>query len=331
MAIIKAINSSSGGTGSSKGLENYLDKEKSLKTGIDCDCDNWSSDFRLTKAIYNKLEGRQYKHFTQSFEHNCGLTQEQVHKEGIKLVESCKQFKGFQAVIITHNDKKHLHNHIVINSVSLETGKKFQMSNSQLQTLKKNMTESLKKDYNLEPTKAKENIVKTQRTKTYQVLKKAKEGNYNSFVLDLGRDITDSLNQSTTKEELKEKLSEKNIEMDISTTHNTIMFITKDKKKISSKKLNSIFGVNFDKNSLEETLKINSLESDEGLKELKQETNLDRKIGIDKLREQEIKNSKKCEKLKLTQEERDQIEKDRINPNYKYIPKEKFNGRSRGR
>lgn len=111
-----------------------MNKEKALKTGIDCDCDNWSSDFRLTKAVFDNLEGRQYKHFTQAFEKESGLSEEQIHKAEIDFVKMCKQFEGFQAVVITHNDKEHLHNHIVINSVNSETGKKFRMSNSELKT-----------------------------------------------------------------------------------------------------------------------------------------------------------------------------------------------------
>ena len=282
IAILKAINSKSTGKGSSKGLEDYLNKENALKTGIDCDCDNWSSDFRLTKAVFDNLEGRQYKHFTQAFEKESGLSQEEVHKAGIDLVKMCKQFEGFQAVVITHNDKEHLHNHIVINSVNSETGKKFRMSNSELKTFKKNMDNYLKQEFNLEPTKAKEGIVKTQDTKTHQAIKRALESNYESFTLNLAKDIKKSLDESTTQEELKANLEKKDIKMDISENHNVIMFIDKNKKKVSSKKLNQIFGVEFDKNSLEKTLEnnleIKELSKDTGLEELKQEVQQKQKI-----------------------------------------------------
>ena len=282
IAILKAINSKSTGTGSSKGLEDYLNKEKALKTGIDCDCDNWSSDFRLTKAVFDNLEGRQYKHFSQAFEKDSGLSQDQIHKAGIDLVKMCKQFEGFQAVIITHNDKEHLHNHIVINSVNSETGKKFRMSNSELKTLKKNMDNYLKKEFNLEPTKAKDGIVKTQDTKTHQAIKRALESDYESFTLTLAKDIKKSLDESTTQEDLKANLEKKDIKMDVSESHNTIMFVDKNKKKVSSKKLNQIFGVEFDKESLEKTLennvKIKELSKDTGLEELKEEVRQKQKI-----------------------------------------------------
>lgn len=282
IAILKAINSKSTGKGSSKGLEDYLNKEKALKTGIDCDCDNWSSDFRLTKAVFDNLEGRQYKHFTQAFEKESGLSQEEVHKAGIDLVKMCKQFEGFQAVVITHNDKEHLHNHIVINSVNSETGKKFRMSNSELKTLKKNMDNYLKQEFNLEPTKAKDGIVKTQDTKTHQAIKRAIESDYESFTLNLAKDIKKSLDESTTQEDLKANLEKKDIKMDVSESHNTIMFVDKNKKKVSSKKLKEIFGIEFDKESLEKTLennlKIKELSKDTGLEVLKQEVQQKQKI-----------------------------------------------------
>ncbi|MEG2092606.1 relaxase/mobilization nuclease domain-containing protein, partial [Cetobacterium sp.] len=236
----------------------------------------------LTKAVFDNLEGRQYKHFTQAFEKESGLSQEEVHKAGIDLVKMCKQFEGFQAVVITHNDKEHLHNHIVINSVNSETGKKFRMSNSELKTFKKNMDNYLKQEFNLEPTKAKDGIVKTQDTKTHQAIKRALESDYESFTLNLAKDIKKSLDESTTQEDLKANLEKKDIKMDVSETHNTIMFVDKNKKKVSSKKLKEIFGVEFDKESLEKTLennlKIKELSKDTGLEVLKQEVQQKQKI-----------------------------------------------------
>jgi len=39
--------------------------------------------------------------------------------------------KGYEAVVYTHTDKEHIHNHIVINSVSFEDGKKYQAHGKQ--------------------------------------------------------------------------------------------------------------------------------------------------------------------------------------------------------
>lgn len=256
-AIIKAINTKSTSRGSAKALKDYLDKEKSLKTGLDCNSDNWEQDFSLTKSVFSKTEGRQYKHFAQSFERGCKLSAEEIHKSGLELVKTCKQFKGFQAVIITHLDKDHLHNHIVINSVNSETGKKLQLSNSNLKTIKNNMNKYLKQEFNLEPTMPRKGIVKTQDTKTYKVLEKALEGKGESFLLNLTKDIKVAIDKSIDQDSFKKNLNDKNIKLDISKNHEILMFTSNEGKKISSKKINKIFGIDFNKKSIDQELELN--------------------------------------------------------------------------
>lgn len=86
-----------------------------------------------TKELYNKNNGRQYIHIIQSFDPKDNLSAEQVHNTGIKLAQ---KFNGYQVLIATHIDKKHLHNHLVVNSVSFENGYKIQISKKDLQDLK---------------------------------------------------------------------------------------------------------------------------------------------------------------------------------------------------
>lgn len=309
MAIIKAINSKGTTGASNRSLETYLDKDLSVKTGIDCNAESWSDDFRLTKAVFDKAEGRQYLHFTQSFGKEDNLTDEQVNKIGLHLVSTCKQFKGFQAVVVTHNDKKHKHNHIVVNSVSSETGKKIQFSQSNLNTLKKNMEQYLEKEFNIKPTKAVNGIVKTQDTKTYQVIQKSLKGGCKSFTLDLTRDIKSSLEQSKSLEELTQNLSEKDITMNISEKHGTIMFTNADKKRVSSKKIKEIFGNDFSKEQLMDTL-----ERNRELQELKKPTGIEEVMENDRVDQLEIQRKKELnKKLEREKELERQIknEKDR--------------------
>ena len=43
-----------------------------------------------------------------------------------EFVESCPQFKGFEVLIATHQDREHIHTHFILNSVSFEDGHKLQ-------------------------------------------------------------------------------------------------------------------------------------------------------------------------------------------------------------
>lgn len=122
-------------------LEKYLkDVEKtkeSIKTGLNCNIKRLSYDFSDTKKMYNKTSGRRYYHVVQSFNPKDNISPEKAHKIGVKLAK--KQFgdKGYEVGVFTHTDKKHIHNHIVINSVNAKTGKKFKSKGKDLWRIKK--------------------------------------------------------------------------------------------------------------------------------------------------------------------------------------------------
>lgn len=101
----------------------------------------------MTKQNYKKEKGRQFIHFTQSFSPQDKVTPEIVHEIGKKLLEH-EAFKDFQVVYTTHTDREHLHNHFIINSVSFSTGKKWQLSKEDLQSLK-DYSDELCRKYNL--------------------------------------------------------------------------------------------------------------------------------------------------------------------------------------
>ena len=62
------------------------------------------------------------RHLIQSFSPEDNLTPEQVHEIGRKTI---LEFTGgeYEFVIATHTDKAHIHNHIILNTTNLETGK----------------------------------------------------------------------------------------------------------------------------------------------------------------------------------------------------------------
>src|SRR5699024_12563660 len=51
-------------------------------------------------------------------------TPEKANQVGLELAE--KLAPGHEVAVYTHDDTDHIHNHIVINSVNFETGKKYQ-------------------------------------------------------------------------------------------------------------------------------------------------------------------------------------------------------------
>ena len=110
-----------------------------LASGINCPdhAKEAQKQFELTKEIHDQQEGRQYKHYIQSFKPG-ETTPEQAHEIGKQWAKENFGDKGYEAYVGTHIDKDHIHNHVIVNSVNYETGEKFQQSKADLRQLKEN-------------------------------------------------------------------------------------------------------------------------------------------------------------------------------------------------
>ena len=90
---------------------------------IGCTCGSAFADMVATKKRFHKLGAVQGYHLIQSFAEG-EVTPELAHLIGQELAEEL--LKGrFEAVITTHLNTNHYHNHIVFNSVSMVDGKKY--------------------------------------------------------------------------------------------------------------------------------------------------------------------------------------------------------------
>lgn len=105
-----------------------------------------------TKELYRKAtdnkHSEMYKHFQQSFKPD-EITPEKAHEIGKKWATQNFAQDGFEICICTHLDKKHIHNHFIINSVNAITGKTIEIhANKTLEKLKYSSDELCRK-YNL--------------------------------------------------------------------------------------------------------------------------------------------------------------------------------------
>lgn len=81
---------------------------------------------QATKQRFGKLGGVVGYHFIQSFAPG-EVTPEQAHTIGVVFARRLFGDR-YEVVIGTHLDKAHLHNHVVVNSVSFVDGKKYHSS-----------------------------------------------------------------------------------------------------------------------------------------------------------------------------------------------------------
>lgn len=104
-----------------------LDREKTefhcFETGLGCTCNTAFDDMKANAMQWHKMGGVQGYHLVQSFKED-EVTPKLAHQIGVELAE---QLLGgrYQAIVTTHLNTDHIHNHIVWSAVALDDGRKY--------------------------------------------------------------------------------------------------------------------------------------------------------------------------------------------------------------
>ena len=99
------------------------DEKACFVTGVNCNAETAFEEMMAVKQHFGKLGGNVAYHGYQSFKPG-EVTPEQCHEIGVELANRLWG-KSYQVLVATHLDKGHLHNHLVLNSVSFIDGIKF--------------------------------------------------------------------------------------------------------------------------------------------------------------------------------------------------------------
>ncbi|MCO5532763.1 relaxase/mobilization nuclease domain-containing protein [Enterococcus faecium] len=163
----------------------------------------------LTREVA-KLVGNQPRknerfayHFVQSFSPEDQLTPEQIHEIGRKTMN---KYLGDSAefVIATHTDKKHLHNHIVLNATNPKTLKKFHQTSIQFEELKE-ISDQISLEYG---AKVIDRTLKNSHKKYQQYLAQ------NSYRNEIKTKLKFLMTHANSWEDFKEKAGALNIKVD---------------------------------------------------------------------------------------------------------------------
>ena len=114
-------------------FQNENGEQCRLLSGQNCCGETAFQEFMATKKQYRKEKGVFFYQYVQSFKPNCGATPQEIHQMGIELA---RRFEGYEVQIATHIDRDHWHNHLIVNSVSCETGQKLQFNEKDLEQLR---------------------------------------------------------------------------------------------------------------------------------------------------------------------------------------------------
>jgi len=257
MAVIKAVSSHAPIGTAIDYVEKREKTEERLLYGIGVTPETAKEEMQATKEIYGKTDGRTYKHFVQSFAPGENITPEKAHEIAKEFAESCPLFKGYEVLIATHKDKKHVHTHFIINSVSFEDGKKFQMSSKDLQKMK-DRSDEICHEHGLSICEKNKTFDGHERTgitawtkEKYHFLQDMLEGkSVKSYVYNTMEVVKNSMNRAASQEEFVKLLGDKGYSVDWQDKHKHLTFMDQDGNKVRDTNLNKTFNLGIGKEEL---------------------------------------------------------------------------------
>ena len=171
-----------------------------LVSAINCMPQTAYSQMILTKKSFHKEGGRLGYHIIQSFNGN-EISPDKCNKIGIELAQQLWGDK-YQVIICTHTNKKNVHNHIVLNSVSFIDGSKYHNSNVEIALLRETNDDICRK-HGL-------SIIKSTKATTVSDISKSRIANYNrnSGKMELIKaDIDEAIKEATKYQEFIDLLA----------------------------------------------------------------------------------------------------------------------------
>jgi len=117
-----------------KAISYIINPEKTddgiLVSSFGCSPETADIEFDFTRSKSRGVGTNLGYHAIQSFMEG-EITMEEAHRLGKELASGLLQGK-YEYVIATHIDKGHIHNHIIFNSVSYVTNRKYHVKNNEL-------------------------------------------------------------------------------------------------------------------------------------------------------------------------------------------------------
>ena len=178
-----------------------------FETGLGCTTTSAFEDMRLNTLRWHKETGVQGYHLVQSFAEG-EVTPELAHQIGVEFAEQL--FLGkYQAIVTTHLNTKHYHNHIVWSAVSLEDGKKYHSNSKSYYTEVRALSDVLCQKYGLSIIETPESL----RGKRQYEKWRAEENNQPTWRTAIRQDVDEAIRQSLTWRQFLGALERKGYEV----------------------------------------------------------------------------------------------------------------------
>lgn len=192
-----------------------------------------------TKKRHDKNDGRQYKHYIQSFAPG-ETTAEQAHTIGLEWAE--KIFPGFEVYVATHANREHIHNHFIVNSVNWETGKKLHLSKRDLQRMKNENDRICIREGLSIPERKHDRQIRSFDQGKYQLFKRIEHGEkVKSYVLDTALAVERAAATATNRVEFIQLMKEQGFQVNWQEQRKHVTFIDPTGHKVRLANLEKTF------------------------------------------------------------------------------------------
>lgn len=204
------------------GVSNYLDFP-SYEELVEMYQANLTNNDRLYDSRNDRQQIKQTKihahHLIQSFSPEDNLTPEEINRIGY---ETIKELTGgnFRFIVTTHTDKDHIHNHILINAIDLNSDKKLKWDYAQERNLRM-ISDRLAKE-------AGAKIIPPKRY-SHEQFETYRKTNHK---FELKQRLYFLLENSKNFEDFVAKASDLNVEMDFSRKHARFFMTDRDMKQV---------------------------------------------------------------------------------------------------
>lgn len=229
--------------------ENANGDEKCFQsTCLNCEndgVDSLAKQFYITRSCAGKDSKILAHHYVQSFSPNDNITPELAHQIGVELAK--KVAPGFQVIVSTHVDKDHIHNHFIINSVSMVTGLKWR-GNWQTRNHIRAESDQLCQKYALSVIKNESGLRGIDQT-TQKLAEKGK-----SWKVDLCHALDEAVQCCISKSEFIEFMKTKGFETVRYTDYHITFRKFGEERKIRANTLAKQFGDKYKKENLEKLM-----------------------------------------------------------------------------
>ena len=232
MATFTAIRNKKQTAGVLSGVLKYVQQDSKtcldglrFVTGLNCVPGSAFVEMLTTKQRFKKTDNRQFYHFVKSFAEADDLTPQEANTIVLELAQ--REFPGYEVVVAPYLDTNHIHNHLVVNSVSFENGRKLHQSADDL-LKQRQANDEICAAHGLSVLEQPEKHAKKKRMKPEEYQAGLRS---DSWKLDLIHDINEALEYADSRGTFIANMEQEGYEVTWTDTRKHIMFTCPNGRK----------------------------------------------------------------------------------------------------